>query len=105
MNEFQKVPPCGGKITITVVTDSDGKKKYSIGIRHERPTKAAWFAVYALPQGIPVKTFQLGGMGQNSPPPPYPDCFSVFIAADETGFFAHFCAVCKNSWRSKSAPA
>ena len=104
MNEFQEVHPCGGKIIITITTDSEEKKKYSIGIRHERPKPAAWFAVYALPYGISVETIQLGGIGQPWNPAPYPDCFPVFIAADETGFFSHFCTECKNSWRSKSAP-
>ncbi len=104
MNEFQEIPPCGGKIIITISTDCDGKKKYTIGIRHERPSISAAFAVYALPEGIPVETMNLVGLGQSCNPPPYPNCFIVFIFADNTGFFAHFCAECKNSWRSKSAP-
>lgn len=104
MNEFQEVPPCGGKIKITIKSDPDGRRKYSLELTHNRPTPAAWFAVYALPQGIPVETIQLRGMGQEFNPPPYPDCFQVFIASDITGFFAYFCSDCQNPWRAKSAP-
>lgn len=102
--EFQEIAHCGGKVIITLLTE-DGQRKYSIGIEHSSPKPASWFAIYALPQGIPVETVQMGGIGDRWNPPPTSDCFSVFIASDSTSFFGHSCHGCKNYWRSRSAPS
>jgi hypothetical protein len=38
--------------------------------------------VYALPQGVPVESIQLGGIGQPSNRAPFPGCFPIFIGSD-----------------------
>ena len=68
-NEFQEIAHCGGKITFHIQTEG-GRPSYSVEFSHSRPTPSAIFAVYALPQGIPVDDIELGGIGQpwNQPP-------------------------------------
>ena len=58
------------------------------------------FGVYALPQGIPVGTIRLGGIGQPWNPPPHPSCLPVFLASDSEGYFGHECPNCGKYWRS-----
>lgn len=104
--EFQEIAHCGGKVIVTVSTDANGRRGVSFGVQHSTPRPAAWFAVYALPQGIPVAMIQLGGIGQRWNPAPYPDCLPVFIGSDSLGLFGHQCPVCsKGYWRSKAVPA
>lgn len=103
--EFQEIAHCGGKVIVTVVTDANGRRGVSFGVEGSSPHPAAWFAVYALPQGIPVAMIQLGGIGQRWNPAPYPDCIPVFIGSDSQGLFGHECAACKGYWRSKAVPA
>jgi hypothetical protein len=57
--EFQEIAHCGGKVIVTVSTDANGQRGVSFGVQHSTPQGAAWFAVYALPQGIPVAMIQL----------------------------------------------
>ena len=45
--EFEEIAPCGGKVTFGIRTDG-GRKSYGVGVSHDRPTPASWFAVYAL---------------------------------------------------------
>lgn len=104
-DEFQEIAHYGGQAIIEIVTDKDGKRKYSVGINHCNRARAAWFGVYALPEGIPVDTIIMGGIGDPWNRPPVPDCFPVFIASDSQGCFGHFCHACKGYWRSKGAPA
>lgn len=103
--EFQEIGHCGGQVTVTVVTDRDGRRGVSFGLQNSSPTPAAWFGVYALPQGIPVGTIQLGGIGQPWNPAPHRTCLPVFIASDSTGLFGHSCAACETYWRSQAAGA
>ena len=78
--EFQEVAHSGGQITFSVVTDAEGHRAYQIGWKHSRPTPSAIFAVYALPEGIPVGIIKLGGIGQPWNAPPVQNCVPVFIA-------------------------
>lgn len=103
--EFQEVGHCGGQIIVDVKTDSDGNRRVQFGIRHSRPTPASWFAIYALPQGIPVGTIQLGGIGDPWSQPPLPECLPIFIASDSQGMFGHQCPRCHNYWRSTAVPS
>jgi len=103
--EFKEIGHCGGQFTVNVKTAEDGRRGIQFGMRHSRPTPASVIAVYALPQGIPVGTIQLGGIGQPWNPPPTPGCLPVFIASDSLGMFGHQCLRCKGYWRSASAPA
>jgi hypothetical protein len=103
--EFQEIAHCGGKVIVTVATDANGQRGVSFGVEGSTPHPAAWFAVYALPQGIPVAMIQLGGISQPWNPPPYPDCLPVFIGSDSHGLFGHRCPTCKGYWRSKAVPA
>jgi len=103
--EFQEIGHCGGQFTVNVHTTEDGHRGLQFGIRHSRPAPASFFAVYTLPQGIPVGTVQLGGIGALCNPPPTSDCLTVFIASDSHGMFGHQCPRCKGYWRSKGAPS
>ena len=99
--EFQEIAHCGGQFTINVKTDSEGKRSIQFGMRQS----SALFAIYVLPQGIPVGTVQLGGIGDPWNPPPTSNSFPIFIASDSQGMFGHQCPKCKGYWRSKGAPS
>jgi len=103
--EFQEIGHCGGQYTVNVKTAPDGRRSYQLGMRHSRPTPASFFAVYFLPQGIPVGMIQLGGIGQSWNPSPVPGSLSIFIASDTQGMFGHQCQNCGGYWRSKASPA
>lgn len=103
--EFQEVGHCGGQITVNVTTNADGQREVQFGIRHSSPTPASWFAIYALPQGIPVGTIQLGGIGDPWNPPPFPGCLPIFIASDSQGMFGRQCPRCHGYWRSAGTPS
>jgi hypothetical protein len=98
--EFQEIAHCGGKVIVTVVTDANGRRGVRFGIQGESAHPAAWVAVYALPQGIPVGMIQLGGIGQPWNPRPHPDCVPVFIGSDSQRLFGHQCPACNGYWRS-----
>lgn len=103
--EFQEIGHCGGKVTITTLTDDDGCRKYQLGFSHvSLYGPAALFAVYALPQGIPVAPIKLGGIGQPWNPSPVPGCVPVMIASDTEGRFGHGCPRCRGYWRSDAMP-
>ena len=104
-NEFQEIGHCGGQYTVNIKTAADGSWKIQVGVRHSRPTAAAVFAIYALPQGIPISTFEIPGIGQQMDPPPVPGCYPIFIASDINGMFGHQCKSCHAYWRSDGAPS
>ncbi|MGH7147014.1 MAG: hypothetical protein ACREIJ_03835 [Nitrospiraceae bacterium] len=103
--EFQEIGHCGGQITVEIKTDENGHRGIAFGFRHSRPTPAAFFAVYALPEGLPVGTIQLGGIGQPWNPAPLPNCLPIFIGSDSLGMYGHQCTKCKGYWRSRGAPS
>lgn len=105
MNEdFREIAHSGGKITFTITTDSDGQQRYRIGVRSSRPVPVVMIAIYALPQGIPVGSIQLGGIGDAWNPPPFPGCYPVMIQSDSQGRFGHHCPRCDGYWRSGPWP-
>lgn len=104
-NEFQEIAHCGGQFTVSVKTDENDHRSIAFGYRNSRPNQSALFAVYALPEGIPVGTIQLGGIGQPWNPAPLPQCLPVFIGSDSLGMFGHQCPECKGYWRSQGAPS
>jgi len=99
--EFQEVGHSGGKVIFHVVTREDGRRSYQITWQSDRPVPTALFAIYALPQGLPVAPLPLGGIGQPWPAPPFPGCVPVFIASDSEGMFGHQCPACDGYWRSR----
>lgn len=103
--EFQEIAHCGGQFTINVKTDEDGRRGIQFGMRYSRPTPMAIFGIYVLPQGIPVGTIQLGGIGDRWNPAPTADSLPVFISSDTHSMFGHQCPQCKGYWRSKVAPS
>ena len=103
-SEFEEIAHSGGKITFSIKTDEDGCRKYQTGYKHSRPVPMTLIAVYALPQGVPVDSIQLRGIGEPWNPPPFPGCLSVFIASDSEGYFGHNCARCDGYWRSGPWP-
>jgi hypothetical protein len=103
-NEFEEIGHSGGKITFRIMTDQQGRRGFQVTISGSRPVPAEWIAVYALPQGVPVESIQLGGIGQPWNPPPFPDCLPVFIASDCQGRFGHHCPNCGGYWRSGPWP-
>jgi hypothetical protein len=99
--EFQEIAHSGGQIIIRVETNNRGNRIYQLRLQHSRPVPSAIFAFYALPQGIVVGQMKLGGIGSTSNPPPFPDCFQVFISSDTTEKFGHQCPICKKYWRGE----
>ena len=102
-SEFQEIAHCGGQFTVDVKTDMDGRRGIAFGFRNSRPNASSIFAVYALPEGLPVGTIQLGGMGQQWNPAPLPNCLPIFIGSDSLGMFGHQCPKCKEYWRSRGS--
>ena len=103
--EFQEIGHCGGQFIVTVKTDDAGQRSIQFGWTHSRPTPAAIFAIYALTQGIPVGTLEIGGIGQPMAPPPTSGCWPVIIASDSLGMFGHYCQECSGYWRSQGTPS
>jgi hypothetical protein len=102
--EFEEIGHSGGKITFDIGTNEQGDRGYQTAFTSNRPVPTVMIAVYALPQGVPVETIQLGGIGQAWNPPPFPGCFPVFIASDSQGKFGHNCPRCDGYWRSGPWP-
>ena len=98
--EFQEVAHSGGHTFVTLRTETDGTRTFSIGWRHSLPTPAAVFAVWALPQGAAVGNYPMQGIGVPVDPPPVPGCLPVFISSDSEGRFGHQCPSCDTYWRS-----
>ena len=103
--DFQEIGHSGGKITFNIKTDEEGRRAFQVGFSSSRPVRVSLVAVYALPQGMPVETIQLGGIGQPWNPPPFPGCFPVLIASDSEGHFGHNCPQCSGYWRSGPWPS
>jgi hypothetical protein len=104
--DFQEIAHCGGKVTFHVATDAEGRRSYSQGFHHDRPTPAAWIGIYALaPHAIPVADFRIGGEGQGFDPQPPENCFPVFLGSDSRQCWGHQCPRCKNYFRNGVHPA
>ena len=103
--EFEEIAVSGGKVTFTIRTDDSGRLSYQVGYSGSSPGPMVLIGVYALPQGIPVGSIQLGGIGQPWNPPPVPGCFAVLIASDSQGRFGHQCPSCAGYWRSGPWPS
>lgn len=97
--ELVEIGHTGGKVTFHIKVDPQGRLSYSISYTHSRPTAAAMFAVYALPQGVAVGDIELGGIGQPWNPAPLPSCVPVFISSDSSGMFGRQCPACNGYWR------
>jgi hypothetical protein len=104
VSEFEEIGHSGGRITFSITTDDTGQRSYQVTFSGSRPVPMVMIAVYALPQGVPVESIQLGGIGQPWNPPPFPGCFPVFIASDSQGKFGHNCPRCNGYWRSGPWP-
>ena len=102
--EFEEIAHSGGKITFRLGTNQQGQRAYQVQYSTDRPVPTHLIALYALPQGIPVDSIQIGGIGQPWNPPPFPGCFAVFIASDSEGKFGHNCPKCRGYWRSGPWP-
>ena len=99
--DFQEIAHCGRKVTFSITTSGDGRRQYQIGIQHSAPVPAAFFAVYAIPQGVAVGNIQLGGIGDKWNAPPISGCYPVFIASDSEGMFGCNCPACSGYWRGR----
>jgi hypothetical protein len=102
--DFREIAHSGGKITFTIKTDAQGRHSYQIGVTSSRPVPMSMIAVYALGQGVPVASINLGGIGQAWNPPPFPGCYPVMIQSDSNGKFGHHCPQCDGYWRSGPWP-
>ena len=102
--DFREIGHSGGKITFSIRTDAGGHVTYQVGVSSSRPVPTVMIAVYAIPQGIPVASIQLGGIGQEWNPPPFPGCYPVMIQSDSEGRFGHHCPRCDGYWRSGPWP-
>jgi hypothetical protein len=101
--EFEPVGHCGGKVSIRVMRDQQGRRGCQLTWTHCRPTRAVMFAIYALPNGIPLCLAELGGIGSQVRAPAVPGgVFEVFIASDSEGLFGRGCPACNGYWRSSA---
>ena len=103
MDEFKEIAHCGGRITISVYTTSNGKKDYGLKFTSSRPNQANIATIYALPQGIPVEV--CGFRGMTLPEPPLHGCLLIFLCSDQQGYFGHECPNCNQYWRSDGPSA
>lgn len=103
LQEFREVAHSGGKVTITVTIDGQGRRIYQIGWSSCRPVPAVIFAVYALSPGLVLCHINLGGIGSRMDPPPVPGAYQVFIGSDSEGKFGRQCPACTGYWRSDLA--
>ena len=92
--EFEEIAHSGGQMIFTVATAEDGRRSYQLTWTHSRPVASAIYAIYALPQGIPVGMIQMGGIGTPWNDPPIPGCYPVLIASDSEGLFGQQCPAC-----------
>ena len=99
--DFQEIGHSGGKVTFAIRGTSEGHVSYQVQWSHARPVPTAVFAVYAIPQGVPVGDIDIKGMGVPWNPPPILDCFPVFIASDGESMFGRQCDRCGGYWRVK----
>ena len=104
IKDFEEIGHSGGKITFCIETDGDGRRAFRVGFSSSRSVLASLFAVYALPQGVPVETVPILGIGMPFNPPPLPGCIPVFISSDSQGKFGHNCPNCDGYWRSGPSP-
>lgn len=103
--EFQEVRHSGGTITINVVTDAEGRHTYQESSSFSGPGPVVMVGIYALAQGVPVASVNLGGgIGGRHDPPPFAGCYMVMIASDSHGQFGHNCNTCGGYWRSGPLP-
>jgi Zn finger protein HypA/HybF involved in hydrogenase expression len=103
--EFREIAHSGGKIKFTISSDDEGRSQYQISVSSSRPVPVVMIAIYALPQGIPVGSIQLGGIGTPWNPPPFAGCYPVMIQSDSHGHFGHHCPRCGGYWRSGPWPS
>jgi hypothetical protein len=103
-DDFEQVGHSGGKITFSFV-DQNGQRAYSLKFENAKPHACALFAIYALlPQGIPVTTLRMSGIGAPLQPPPTAGCLMVLMGSDREGFFGRSCLACRGHFRTQSAP-
>jgi hypothetical protein len=100
--EFREIAHSRGQVIIRIGSDAQGRRGCQQTWQHQRPVASAFFAIYALAQGVPVCGLPLGGMGNPMPPPPFPGCYMVFIGSDSEGKFGHECPACKGYWRDEA---
>jgi hypothetical protein len=103
-DDFQTVDHSGGKITFHF-EDRDGRREFHVSFHHQSGGVSALFAVYAVvPDGIPVATIKMGGIGLPWALPPFSQCVPVFIGSDLEGFFGRYCPRCTKYFRTDSLP-
>jgi hypothetical protein len=100
--EFREIAHSGGKLTIRIGADQQGRRGYQLTWQHQRPVAAGIFAIYALAQGIPVSQIRMGGIGSPNDPAPFPGCFYVIIGSDSEGLYGHACPICEGYWRDEA---
>lgn len=98
--DFKEIAHSGGKIIFNIQADEHGRARFGVTFTGSRPVPMRMFAIYALPQGIPVGVIELGGIGTPWNAPPDRSCIPVFIASDSEGYFGHQCPRCEGYWRS-----
>lgn len=102
-DEFQIVENCGGRITFLIKDEGD-RRMYSTSFNGSFKWTAAFFGVYALvPQGLPVATFVMSGIGSPWEPPTPNGCIPVFMLSDREGFSGRKCPSCERYFREKGA--
>ena len=100
--DFQEVAHCGANTTISIGCDSEGTKRFAIGLVSRRPGPMTAVGIYILrSHGIPVSDFKLGGIGQPFEPPPPEGTVPAFLGSDSLGCWGHQCPRCHGYFRNQ----
>lgn len=98
--EFKEIAHCGGKYTLNVITDGEGRRCYNVGCSHSSPRPASIMMIYALEQGIPIGTARMGGLSDAAGTPQQVNHYQILIGSDSHGCFGHSCPRCQGYWRT-----
>ena len=103
--DFREIGHSGGKYTLTVETDDQGRRGFSLGVSSSSPTPHSIITVQVTFDGVVIGISQLEWRPDLADEgPAQAESFPVFIASDREGLFGHQCRRCGSYWRSESFP-
>ena len=105
-NEFREIGHSGGKFTVTVRTDNEGRRSFSLGVSSSAPVPQSIISVQVNFNGEVLGVSSLAWRPDLAAEgPTETDNFPVLVASDREGLFGHQCRRCGTYWRSNGPPA
>lgn len=101
--EFTEVGHCGGTLTVTVVTSSEGNRQYQLSYQHSSPRPSSISSIFSTFEGEPIAFVAMGGIGSETNTPDVPGV-STLLASDAEGLYGHECPRCSGYWRTDGFP-